>query len=168
MKELCILGSRVGLVKLQDQRPPCHDTYHTFPIKHMIRCQWGEIDTERGRRKRSRFSIGLPDPRGKKSLPTTLSSTDDFPELWDPKRGSKLGKTADFTWSTSPSSETQRGGRETYLSSDDGDRGEGFPQRSLAAVIAKDGAGPLDPVNEADQALHGRHSSTAKRQRNGQ
>ena len=25
----------------------------------------------------------LPDPRGKKSFPTTLSSTDDFPELYN-------------------------------------------------------------------------------------
>lgn len=25
----------------------------------------------------------LPDPRGRKSLPTTLSNTEDFPELWD-------------------------------------------------------------------------------------
>ena len=24
----------------------------------------------------------LPDPRGRKSLPTMLSSTNDFPELW--------------------------------------------------------------------------------------
>jgi hypothetical protein len=24
----------------------------------------------------------IPDPRGRKSLPTTLSNTDDFPELW--------------------------------------------------------------------------------------
>ena len=26
----------------------------------------------------------MPDPRGKKSLPTTLSKTEDFPELWPP------------------------------------------------------------------------------------
>lgn len=28
----------------------------------------------------------LPDPRGRKSLPTTLSNTDDFPELWKTRK----------------------------------------------------------------------------------
>lgn len=28
------------------------------------------------------FVKSLPDPRGRKSLPTTLSNTDDFPELF--------------------------------------------------------------------------------------
>uniref|UniRef100_A0A0A8YU90 Uncharacterized protein n=1 Tax=Arundo donax TaxID=35708 RepID=A0A0A8YU90_ARUDO len=28
--------------------------------------------------------VTIPDPRGRKSLPTMLSSTDDFPELWPP------------------------------------------------------------------------------------
>ncbi len=27
----------------------------------------------------------VPDPRGRKSLPTTLSNTEDFPELWFPQ-----------------------------------------------------------------------------------
>lgn len=44
-----------------------------------------------------------------------------------------------------------------YLAADDGDGGESFPQGALAAMIAQDGARPLDPVHEADQALHGRH-----------
>ena len=29
----------------------------------------------------------LPDPRGKKSFPTMLSSTEDFPELYKPLKG---------------------------------------------------------------------------------
>jgi hypothetical protein len=38
--------------------------------------------TDPGQTKRSNLATALPDPRGRKSLPTMLSSTDDFPELW--------------------------------------------------------------------------------------
>lgn len=41
------------------------------------------------------------------------------------------------------------------LASDDSDGRKSFPKRHpLAAVIAQDGAGSLDPVHQPDQALH--------------
>lgn len=44
------------------------------------------------------------------------------------------------------------------LASDDGDGRESFPEgHALAAVIAESGAGALDSVDEADQALQSRH-----------
>jgi len=47
----------------------------------------------------------IPDPRGKKSLPTTLSNTEDFPELWPPttaiagRESQRVGSALDSPWS---------------------------------------------------------------------
>lgn len=52
--------------------------------------------------------------------------------------------------------------KRTHLPPDDGNRRERFPEGGQCAALAptvvpEDGTGALDPVDEADQALHGRH-----------
>lgn len=50
-----------------------------------------------------------------------------------------------------------------YLSTDDGDGGKSLPKRqALATVIAQNGAGSLDLIDETDQACHRRHFGFGK------
>lgn len=66
--------------------------------------------------------------------------------------------------SSMSSQENKRKHGEQDLATDDGNGGKSLPERResvvvSATIVTEHGAGPLDPVNQTDQALHGRHLS---------
>lgn len=75
-------ASLVNLVKLQNKGSPSNNPCKMFHMQHI------NFPTHANATQLIYHSfIGqlslLPEPRGKKSLPTTLSNTEDFPELWN-------------------------------------------------------------------------------------
>ena len=90
-------------------------------------------------------ATALPDPRGRKSLPTMLSSTNDFPELWShvKKRqtNSERARWLDLGRGRVDLYAEVEGCGSTYLPTDDSDGGERLPERAAAAaVVFEDGA----------------------------
>lgn len=75
--KLCIFSSFIDPMELQDKRTPsnnpCIQSYRVFQGKfHLSNVTMKIIEQHK-----------LPAPRGKKSFPTTLSNTEDFPELYN-------------------------------------------------------------------------------------
>lgn len=112
-----------------------------------------------------------PDPRGRKSRPTMLSSTEDFPELCTQKirgknesRAQKEGQKVQIRLEKPLERQFRARKREEKridLPPDDGHGRKSLPERgkgvSLAAtMVPKDGAGALNPIHQTDQALHAR------------
>ncbi len=62
-------------MELKHQWPPRNNALKS----HKIKTQSPHITLQESNSEANADT--LPDPRGKKSLPTTLSSTEDFPEL---------------------------------------------------------------------------------------
>lgn len=57
-------------------------------------------------------------------------------------------------------SEEEEEEEKTDLAANDNNRGKSLPesrQSRATAVVAEDRTGPLNPIDEPDQALHGRH-----------
>lgn len=95
MHKLSIFSSFINLVKLQNKRAPGNNPcIKRIPITSKIQPPRGKMPETR------KLSLDrvhgpkekIPDPRGKKSFPTTLSRTEDFPELYNKKRSDKMVK----------------------------------------------------------------------------
>jgi hypothetical protein len=81
MKELgVILLPFVRLVQLQNQRPPRHDPFESKRTNPKLAMENRGTKTREAPGQTGKFT-DIPEPRGRKSRPTMLSSTDDFPEL---------------------------------------------------------------------------------------
>jgi hypothetical protein len=87
MKELSVFStSFINLMKLQHKWPPCNDTYRHKQSHHFLIPIAEKTLNNSAMKTRDTIISQLPEPRGKKSFPTTLSSTDDFPELYKKKQ----------------------------------------------------------------------------------
>ena len=88
-------------------------------------------------------ATALPDPRGRKSLPTMLSSTNDFPELCSHAKkrqtNSERARWLDLGRGRVDLYAKVEGCGSTYLPTDDSDGGERLLERA-AAVVFEDGA----------------------------
>lgn len=83
MTKFCIFSTFINSLKLQDKWTPSNNTCVIQEINTLFQTtveQKGRWFPDYEYNKISRVE-NIPDPRGKKSFPTILSSTEDFPEL---------------------------------------------------------------------------------------
>lgn len=179
MQELgVILHPVLRLVQLQNQWPPRHDPFkiktHNPKLTMNTTVRKFESPGSDG------TFTAIPEPRGRKSRPTMLSSTDDFPELCTYERNRAQKHQTKCVSLIKARSENPRRGEqrprgdrreESYLASYDGDGRERLPEGgeggggAFSAVVPEHGAGALDAVHEHDHVLHGLHGRGSGRRK---